>query len=129
MSYLSAVGIGLLTAVLGLVLREAGFRGARLVSVCAAVVIFLLAAEGAEELVDILYKSADSSSLGSQARCIIRLIGVSYVFGISAEICREMGEQAVASAVLTVGRVEIFLIGAPYLKELLELSLRLFGEG
>ena len=39
-----------------------------------------------------------------------------------------MGETTVANAVLTAGRVELFLVGAPYLYELLDLAVKLFEE-
>ena len=129
MSLLSSVGIGLLAVMLALVLKEAGFKGTKLFSVSSAVVIFIIAAEAAEELVLMLGRNADSLGISSLARCLFKLVGVSYVFGVSVDLCRELGEQAVASAVLTAGRVEVFLIGAPYLEELFTLALRLFEEG
>ena len=56
-------------------------------------------------------------------RLFIKIMGVGYVFGIGADICRELGEGGVANALLGVGRVEILLICMPAFSEIFELGL------
>jgi hypothetical protein len=59
------------------------------------------------------------------ADAALRLVGVGYVYGASAEISRTMGQSEVASALEVVGRVEILLIAVPYIKEIITLGAEL----
>jgi len=59
------------------------------------------------------------------AKAIIKIIGAGYVFGIGADICRELGEVGVGSAVLVAGRIEIFAITLPYFKKILDIGAEL----
>ena len=70
---------------------------------------------------------ADRAGITDAASCILRVVGLGYVFGFTSEICTCLGEGAIASAVTTVGRVEIFLVAYPYLEKTIQLGLELLG--
>jgi len=53
---------------------------------------------------------------------LIKSLGVAILAGISADICRDCGENAVASSVELVGKAEILIISLPMLKELLGIA-------
>ena len=53
------------------------------------------------------------------------MLGVGYVFGIVSDICEEMGERGISSAVINAGRIEIFLLIFPYFKKILEMGIGL----
>jgi hypothetical protein len=44
-----------------------------------------------------------------------RLVGVGYLSGVVSDVCRENGENGLASAVSSVGRLEMLLITLPYI--------------
>ena len=129
MSLLTPVGIGLLSTFLALILKESGFKGARLFSLLAALAVIFSLSEGLTEAVRLLGESANMAGASDGARSVLKVIGISYIFGLAAESCRELGESGIASAVTLAGRVEIFLVGVPYLTELLSLGAGLLGEG
>lgn len=137
--------IALICAVLGLLLREAGFRGSRLVTLMGVVALLGIGASGLASILDFLTEvGADMTSGGSGAggssqngeiiaatgKIIdgaTRIVGLGYVFGICSDVCRELGEIGVANSILVVGRVEIFLATLPYLDTLLGLVRGLVG--
>ena len=114
-----------MAAVLAFVLRECGFRAAKLVSLVGIVILVGSAASGIGELVS----SLGISRLGDEAeegcRLMLKIVGVGYVFGSSAELCREIGEGGVANALSVAGRVEIFLLILPTLREIITLGVEL----
>ena len=118
-----AVGIALIAAISVVLLREAGFRGARLVSSFAVICLMGGACLGVGKLYQILSPSVLGSAAAEAAEKILKLVGVSFVFGIGSDICTELGEGGVANALLAVGRVEILLLCAPILVEIVELGL------
>ena len=56
---------------------------------------------------------------------IVMIIGVGYIFGISADICREVGEGGISSGVILVGRAEMVAIALPYFKRILDIGTEL----
>ncbi len=67
---------------------------------------------------------ADASDAVSVA---VKALGLSYLFGISADICRELGEQGIAKCVEVVGRVEIISLALPYFRQIIELGVEFMG--
>ena len=103
---------------LGFLLREAGFKGAKLLSVLGMAVILCMSVSGISELLDALELSFFGDSVSDAAVSVMKIIGVGYIFGISSDICREMGDTGISSCMLVAGRVEILLISAPFFKEI-----------
>ena len=117
------VGVAVIAGFCALLLREAGFHGAKLASSVALIGIMGLALS----LTAKLFLSLGIDKLDGDAewavKMFIKLIGVGYVFGVGSDVCREMGEGGIASALLTVGRVEVLLICLPAFREILELGI------
>ncbi len=107
------LALSIIGAMLTFVLKELGFGGARLISVLALVLLTLFAINGIGELLSALPFSAFGKE-SDAAKGIMKIIGVGYAFGICSDVCREIGENGVANAVLTLGRVEIMLISVPF---------------
>ena len=120
--------IGLLLAVMAMMLRSFGFRGAVVFSLFAATVIFSAAAGELSALVDkIGFEGMFSPEAAEYTSSIAKVVGCGYLFGISADMCRELGEVGIAKAVTVCGRVEILLIAAPYFSEILKIGQELIS--
>lgn len=122
---LRLVGIGVLAAVLGMLLSEIGFRGAKLVGICASVAILIYAVTGIGELFSGLGTHSFGEGIEEGAVLIMKIVGVGYVFGIASDVCRELGEGGLASAVLTAGRIEMFLLALPTFRKIIGLGIEL----
>ena len=122
-----ACALALISVFCALILRELGWHGARITVTLCTLVIFSLIAEGiasgAREI-EYLSNLAEVSDFG---KCVLKIIGIGYVYGMSADICRDMEHLALASALCAVGRVEIMLLVLPYFKEILDLGIKLLG--
>ena len=118
---------GLLICILSLLLREAGFRGFRLVSLVGTVGLFGGAVIGMEGILDALLLSERLGDSAGELSAIFKIVGVGAVFGIITDMARDMGELGVASALLVVGRVEIFALCLPYILRLLDLAREYFA--
>ena len=116
--------VPLLLAFLVFMLREMGFHGARPIAVVGIVLLALGAAGRIGELFSGLGLSEISEAAAEVTGAALKIIGVGYVFGFVADVCRDMGEGGMASWVLTVGRVEILALATPFILR----ALRLAGE-
>lgn len=114
--------VPLLVAFLAFMLREMGFRGTRPIAVVGIALLALAAAGGIGRLFDGLGLTELSEQAGEVTASVLKVIGVGYVFGFVADVCRDMGETGIASWTLAAGRVEILLLAMPYILHALELA-------
>ena len=118
--------IGLLLAVMAMLLRSFGFRGAAVFSLFGVAVLLSSAVGEISGLVGKLgFGELFSGDTAKYTTAIAKVVGCGYLFGICADMCRELGEQGIAKAVTVGGRVEILLIAAPYFAEILEIGREL----
>ena len=120
---IAAGGAALTGAFLSFMLSAMGYRGARLVSVSASLMLFIFAAGSIGDILDELEWVRDTEGISEIATTALKVIGIGYLGGICYDVCMDMGERGIASAVLTVGRVEILLIVAPIVSDMLKLAL------
>ena len=119
---LRVCAIALLTVILGAVLSELGFKSKKLVSILAILIMLAMLGEGIAALVGKLISFSEMTRIGEAATCALKVVGIGYLFGITSDICRELGEGGVANAVGLVGRVETFLVVLPYFEKTLQMG-------
>lgn len=125
---LKITALGILLALMGILLRSFGFRGAGAFAALGVVALVSFAAEELSQLVGLFgYSELFCEETMVYVGAIMKIIGAGYVFGIGADICRELGEAGIANGVLVAGRVEIFAITVPYLKQILDIGAELLG--
>jgi stage III sporulation protein AD len=121
--WIGAVAYALLSLVLGVLLRELGFKGSRLVFLIGTVGIVGAAALYAGRLFNSL--SVIGMDNSEYARAMLKIVGVGYVFGICSDICSELGENVLSTAVTLFGRVEIITLSLPFVKMIVEKGLEI----
>ena len=118
--------LGILLAVMALLLRSFGFRGAAVYAALGVAALLSSSASGLGELFGIAKDSAlFRTDVAEYASAIAKIVGAGYLFGICAAICTELGEVGIARAVTVSGRIEVLLIALPYFKRILDLGTEL----
>ena len=118
-------GIAVLTAIVGMMLGEMGFKGRRLFGTVSAVMLLIGVLESVGTVFSEISSLTSVAGVSEIALTAMKIVGVGYVSGISSEVASELGEGGVARAVELAGRVEMLLITLPYLKEILEVGIGL----
>lgn len=118
-------GLAFLFAVSAFILKAFGWKGAPLVSVAALIGMLMLFIERLGALYDIFLLIKKEEEMTGAVESILKILGVGYVSGISSDICRELGEPAIASAVQSLARIESMVIISPLIMEILTLGLEL----
>ena len=62
----------------------------------------------------------------SYLKLIIKIIGLAYLAGFGAQICRDAGEGSMAAKVELAGKIFILALGLPVMVGLLEVILKVF---
>ncbi len=118
----------LVIAVCAFLLRELGWRGVPAFSVLSLAVFMGFASDGLSKLLSELTGLSETANISFAAKEIFKIMGASYIFGICSDICSELGEKNLASALSVAGRVEILLIVMPYFLEIVRYAAELVGK-
>lgn len=120
---MEVVFAGLVFSVASVLLRNLGWRGAPVFASLALIVLF----SAVFSHLNAFFEVSRTAFLGNAGEAISKIIGISYLFGISSDICRELGESAVASGLSLAGRLEMIAVSLPFLSDLVSGALRLAG--
>ena len=120
-------GISVLGASVAFLLGELGFKGRRIFSVLVAVTVLSVAADGLFSVVSMLGDFGEVAGIGETVELALKIIFVGYLFGVTSELCSELGEGTLAGALTMAGRVETFLLVLPKFRELLRIGMELIG--
>ena len=118
-------GVAILSAICAFLLRGFGWRGVP-IFVAGVSVLLICELEGRIEYVfGALKEIGEGTGVSETLASALKVLAAGYLFGICADICRELGESGVAKAVDVVGRVEIIAIVIPYFEEIIKIGIEL----
>jgi stage III sporulation protein AD len=120
------VAIGIIAVVIILVLKSQKQEIAILVSIITGIVIFLLVAGKLSAILELFNTYINRVNIDSiYFSTLIKIIGIAYVAEFGAEICKDAGENSVASKIELAGKVIIAALSVPILTSLLELMINI----
>lgn len=127
MEILPFLGLGLVALILLLTLRPLLPQVATLLSIAAGLVLLALVLWRLRAVVATLQEMAARAELHPVfLRTALKVVGVSYLAGFAAQVCRDAGEGALAGKMELVGKAAILLLALPVLWAVLETMLKLF---
>ena len=112
------LALAVLCAVLCALLSELGYSGKKIFGAVAITVILSAAIGGAADMISGVLSIADGAGVGKIGAVALKVVGCGYLFGFAADVCDELGERGIASAVTVAGRVEILVLVFPYFLEI-----------
>jgi len=116
MDILSVVGLGLVSAVLVVLLRQYKPEFAMPAGVLAAVVILLIK------------ETATKASInGDYIGILIKSLGVCYLTQFASDTCKDSGESSMASKIELAGKVAVMLLSLPLINQVLGVVTKLVG--
>ena len=128
LDYNAALGTLLVCAASVLILKSFGFRGAPLVTVIAVITLISGYGNALLGVSDVFSELGAFSGLSEYVSAALKVVGISYLSGISSELCREIGEGGLAKAISTVTKLELVLLSLPYVKQILSSVLSLLDS-
>jgi hypothetical protein len=124
---LKLFGTALLLSITAFMLRSFGWRGAPVFAAVCAVLLVMESGDMLGEILGSLKEVSVSVGIAEPVGAAIKVLGLGYLFGICADLCRELGETGIAKAAETVGRVEIIAVAIPYFQEIIKVGVELIG--
>ena len=113
----------LITLFLGVLLKELGFKGSRLVLLLGIISVLAAAVLYIGRMLTFI-TSLDGSNK-EYTVAMLKILGVGYAFGICSDVCTELGETSLANAVCLFGRIEIITLSVPFIRTIIEKGISL----
>ena len=115
------VALGIVSAVLALTLKKQDQMFALLISIAAAVVIFVMILPHISSVLEVLRGiAARVQTSVPYADVMIKIIGIAYMAEFGAQLCADAGESAIAGKIELAGKILILTVSSPIILALLE---------
>ena len=122
MEVMRIVGIGLIGAILSILLRNSKPEFSMLIPVVVSFTVLACAMPYLIRITEELSRMASSAGINSSyMRIVIKVIGISYLVCITAELCKDAGENAIAAKIELGGKLIILATAIPIINSLLNL--------
>ena len=129
MDMYTLIGFALAAAVLAFTVRSFDQRAGRNLAIAATAFILLTITAKLSGIADAITGFSVHGALGGEAvKVSLKAVGIAYLSRISSAVCRDLDENALASASELIGRVLLVTLALPIFGRLLELITELVGS-
>ena len=126
MEIIQIVGLGIIATVLSIIIKSQRPEISMQISMITGIIIFVLLASNLSAVIKLLENLVEKVNLDLvYISTIIKIIGIAYIAEFGAEICRDVGENAIASKIEFAGKVLILILAAPIIFSLLNLLIEI----
>lgn len=124
MEIFQIVAIGIVSSILALTLKKHSPQISILISIAAGVIIFMMAIPQLKIVLDMFHSISQNVDINKiYISIVLKIIAIAYIAEFGVQICKDAGENSIASKIEFVGKVLIMVVSAPILVALMELVL------
>lgn len=112
MDIFKIVLIALLSTSLIIIVKQTKPEMAMLISIITVLTIFLFSINKVGQVIELINNLSDRAGIsGEFLDIILKIVGIAYVTELGANICKDVGESAIASKVQFAGKCVILVFG------------------
>lgn len=127
MTFFSILGFSLIVTVLLILVRRERPEIAVLLSLAAAGIVLVSLLKNISQVLLVFETLAIKSNLKLEyLKLIVKIVGLAYLAGFGAQICKDAGESSMAAKIELAGKIFILSLGLPVIAGLLDLLLKIF---
>lgn len=120
------VGMGLISLILIIIIKQYRPEFALYISIIAGVFILCLALDKITNIINLLKNISEKSGINSSfLQILIKMTGIAFLSEFAISICKDSGETAIASKVELGSKAIIISMSIPIIYNLLEVILKL----
>ncbi len=128
MEIVQVIGLAIVVTVIGSVLRQIKPEMAIQLSILAGVAIFLLVMDKIRLIIDLMQNLADQANISSYYLFIIlKVVGVAYLAEFGCQICKDAGENALATKVEIAAKIFVIIVAIPIIVAIMESMMKLLA--
>lgn len=124
MEIFQVVVIGIVSSILAVTVKKYSPQISIVITISAGIIIFMMAIPQLKIVLDMLHSIAQNVNLNQiYISIVLKIIAIAYIAEFGVQICKDAGENTIASKIEFVGKVLIMVVSAPILIALMELIL------
>ncbi|HOC09092.1 MAG: stage III sporulation protein AD [Clostridiales bacterium] len=126
MEIIQIVAISIIAVILAVVIRQYRPELALQISVVTGLLIFLVVIFKMASVLDALRTFTGRMNIDTvYISTIFRIVGIAYIAEFGAQVCKDAGENSIASKIELAGKVIILVLAVPILMALMELIMEI----
>lgn len=126
MDIVKVIGVGLTALIIIIILKQYKPEFVIYVSIAAGAIILVMIMDKLSGIVNLLTNLSNKANVNNQFLVIIlKITGIAFLTEFAVSICKDAGENAIASKIDLGGKVIIIAISIPIIYALLELIIRI----
>jgi len=123
---LQIIGLALVATVLIAVLKANRPEIAIQISIATGIIVFAMILGKISAVVELLNSYAQKINIDTiYLSTLLKIVGIAYIAKFGAEVCKDAGENAIASKVELAGKVMIIVLAVPIITSLMELIINI----
>ena len=120
------VGIGLITLVLIIIIKQYRPEFAIYISILAVICIILLSLNKISNIINLLQQICNKSGVNSKfLEILLKMTGIAFLAEFAISICKDAGEGSIASKIELGSKAIIISMSIPIIYNLLEVILKI----
>lgn len=125
MEIIRIIGIGIISLILIIIIKQYRPEFAVYISLIAGAIILILVLNKISGIINLLTNLASKTSINQDfLYLLIKITGIAFLTEFATSICKDCGESAIASKVDIGGKVIIIAMSIPIISSLLETILK-----
>ena len=121
MDILKVIGVGLISLIIIIIVRQYKPEFTLYVSLLAGALILLFIMDKIGGIIDLLTSLSNKTAINNEfLTLLIKITGIAFLTEFAVSICKDTGESAIASKVDMGGKVIIISMSIPIISSLLE---------
>ena len=126
MDIIKIIGIGLISLIIIIIIKEYRPEFAIYISVIAGILIIAFSLDKLTEIINILITLSNKTGINSQyLEILLKITGIAILTEFAVSICNDAGESAIATKIDLGGKIIIISISIPIIVALLELIIKI----
>jgi len=120
------IGIGFISVVIIIILKQYKPEYALYVSIIAGILILFMAMEKLSGIINLLQSISDKTYINKQfLGILLKITGIAIITEFAVSICTDAGEKAIATKIEMGSKVIIIAMSIPIISSLLELIIEI----
>lgn len=126
MDIIKIIGIGLISLVIIIIIKQYRPEFAIYISILAGSLIIILVMDKLSGIVNLLLDLSNKSGLNSNfLKILLKITGIAFLTEFAVSICKDSGENSIANKVDLGGKIIIISLSIPILSSLLETVIKI----
>lgn len=122
MEAVQVVIIGIVSTILIVVLKKTNAEFSIYIGIAASIVIFFIIIDKLSVILDLMSRITGLININDiYIKILLQILGIAFITEFGAQLCKDAGQQAIASKIEMVGKIMILIISMPVILSIINM--------